>query len=224
MSAGAWIFGLLLASQQTADKPLKIEFAWLALILPVAGFAISGVVRAFTAEDRVRRDCDDQIVEVHDSTVSAEIRPTLGFIIVKIQPYMHWSDPSSYLPGEPGDPQLDAARILGYRQASFSDAFGALEDHYVKIHRANAVHGLLVGHARRSGGAMFIFLVAWIYLSLWLLLPNVDFPIAASVAAVVALAGSGGWAASEWWSSNRENNALSVLAREARQLSGGKTR
>jgi hypothetical protein len=224
VSTGAWVFGLLLASPQAAAKPLKIEFAWLALVLPVAGFALSSVVRAFTAEDRVRRDCHDQVVEVRDSTVSAEIRPTLGTIIVKIQPYMHWPDPSSYLPGEPGDPQLDAARILGYRQASFSDAFGALEDHYVKIHSANAVHGLRVGHARRSGGAMFIFLVAWIYLSLWLTLPDVYFPNVTSVAAVAVLAVSGGWAASEWWSSNRENNVLSVLAREASQLSGGRTR
>jgi hypothetical protein len=223
VSTGAWIVGLLLASQQESNKPLKIEFGWLALILPVMGFALTYVIRGVTAEDRVRRECQDQAVEVRDSIMSAEIRPALATIIVKIQPYMKWPDPSVYLPGEPGDPELEAARILGYWQAPFGDAFAALEDHYIKIHRATAVHGRRVAHARRCGIAMFTFLIAWIYLGFWLSLPGVDFATASLLIAVVVLAASSGWAASEWWSSNRENNTLSVLAREASRLSGGKT-
>jgi hypothetical protein len=223
VSTGAWIVGFLVASLQESNKPVKIEFGWLAVILPVTGFALTYVIRAFTAEDRVRRECQDQTVEVRDSTMSAEIRPALATIIVQIQPYMKWPDPSVYLPGEPGDPELEAARILGYWQAPFTDAFATLEDHYVKIHRATAVHGRRVAHARRCGIAMFTFLIAWMYLSFWLSLPDVDFPTASLLIALAVLAASSGWAAAELSSSNRENNTLSVLAREASRLSGGKT-
>lgn len=217
------MIGLFLAGQVPA-QPVKIEFGWLGLIVPIASLAFLCIVRAFSAEDRVRRDCDDQIADVRDSTMSAEIRPTLGAIIAKIQPYMDWSQPGSFLPGEPGDPELEAARILGYRAATFSGPLTTLEEHYAKVHRARSTHGRCVAHAQRCGVAMGVFLIAWIYLGFRLSLPDVAFPAVLSIAAVTVLAGAGGWAAAEWWGSNREMNGLSVLARAARLLSGGETR
>lgn len=224
MNAAALALGLLLAVQQKTHEPLKIEFGWLVLIVPVGLFAIRCIVLAFSAEDRVRKECHDQVAKVRDSTVSAEIRPTLGRIIVKLQEYITWPEPGSFLPGEPGDPELQAARVLGYRQATFTDSLGSLEDHYLKIHQANGVHERRVAHAKRCGIAMFIFLLAWIYIGLWLSLPDFNFPNVFSVIAVAVGGMSVGWAASEWWGSNRENNQLSVLARGASELSGGETR
>lgn len=217
------VTGWLLSSEPKPHASLAIELGWLALVLPIAGAAITYIVRAFAAENRVRQECNDLAVDVRESTVSADVRPTLASIIVSIHPYMDWPTQGSYLPGEAGDPEIEAARILGYQAATFSDAFTSLEEHYTKIHRANSVHGSRVAHARRCGIAMSIFLVTWGYIGVWLILPALNFPSSITFGVVTLLAGSAGWAACEWWSSNQEMNNLSVLAREARQRSGGKT-
>ena len=114
--------------------------------------------------------------------------------------------------------------MLGYRQAIFSERFLSLEKQYRKVHRAVSVHGRRVAHARRIGGAMVPFLVSWIYLGAIALLPDYAYPAWLASIAFGALCASSGWAGAEWWASNREMNRLSVLAREARQYSGGLTR
>ncbi|WP_155763141.1 hypothetical protein [Mycobacterium avium] len=213
------------------DEPHRFKFdsAWLFLVTPVTLFAVAAIVRGFTAEDRVRNNCASKIGTVKDAVFSTEVHPALAEIVVKIYPYFPKEiaqiiiEDREYLRGQPGrDPELEATRILSYR-ASFATSLSSLEEHYGKIHRASSVHGRLVAHSQRCAAAMGFFLVAWLYISCYLMLPTVQFPNALTIFVVALFAASVGWAACEWWGANRENNAPSTLVRRAQQASTGQT-
>lgn len=206
------------------DFQLNRGLGWLALALPLLAFTVGVVARSLTAEDRVRRQCDEEANAVRDCVMSLEVRPTLGRIIVAIHPYVPWpADPASFLPGEPGDPEVEAIRILGYRAATFSEPLSRLEAHYIKVHSARCVHERRVGHEHRIGLAMALFFLPCAYLSLWLCMPSVPLPDPLTLTMLTAGAATCGWAGAEWLASGRETNALSTLAREARATSGGLT-
>ena len=217
----------LLAAENT--HRLKFDSAWLFLVTPVTLFALAAIVGGFTAEDRVRNNCASKIADVKDAIFSTEVHPALAEIVVKIYPYFPGEiatiivEKREYLRGQPGaDPELEATRILSYR-ATFANSLTSLEDHYGKIHSARSAHGRLVAHSKRCAAAMGFFLAAWLYISFYLMLPTVEFPNALTISVVAVFAASAGWAASEWWGSNRENNALSTLVREAQLASTGQT-
>lgn len=212
------------------DEPRRFKFdsAWLFLVTPVTLFAAATLIRGLRAEDGVRKNCAEKIVAIKDTIVSDEIHPALANIIVNIYPYFppHIAEiiveKKEYLTGQPGsDPKFETTRILGYR-TSFAASLNSLEEHYGSIHRATSIHGRLVTHQLRCGAAMAVFLVGWVYFSCFLMLPNIAFPNALTIAAVIVMALSLGWAAAEWWGENRENNALSTLVRQT-QVSKGQT-
>ncbi len=190
------------------------------LIIPVSVAAITAVVRAFTAKARVLKDCGDDVASVRDLVLTASVGPVLAAVIVRIQPYVDFD--KEFLAGEPGDPEVEAQRVLG-ANPTFADAYAALESHYAEIHRAQSVHGRRVAHAKRIGFAAFAFLLSWVYFGFWLCMPSVDFPVVASALALTVAAASLGWIGAEALGSVRESNNLSDLARKARK-SGGSTR
>jgi hypothetical protein len=207
----------------------KFDSAWLFLVTPVTLFALAALIRGLTAEDRVRQSCAEKIADIKDSIFSEDVHPALAEIIVNIYPYFPGKiadiivEQKDYLTGQPGsDPKLEATRILGYR-TSFAASLTSLEVHYGRIHRASSVHGRLVAHQQRYGAAMTVFLVGWLYFGCFLMLPNISFPNALTIAAVCLMALALGWAACEWWGGNRENNSLSKMARQAQQASTGQT-
>lgn len=208
------------ASARTGGGP-ELQLGWLSLIIPVSIAAISAIVRAFTAESRIARDCADNVAAVRDAVVTYHVRPILASVIVRIQPYVDFSK-KRFLPGEPGDPEFDTRRVLG-ANPSFYDSYGDLEFHYAEIHRAQSVHGRRVAHAKRTGWAATAFLLVWVYFGFWLCMPSVDYPIVLSLAALFVLGASLGWIGAEALGAVRESNYLSSMARKARR-SGGSTR
>lgn len=211
-----WLMG---AAPKTGGGP-ELQLGWMGLIIPVSVAAITAIVRAFTAKSRVLKDCGDDVASVRDLVLTDSVRPVLAAVIVRIHSYVDFKKKS--LPGEPGDPEIETRRILG-ANPTFSDAYADLESHYAVIHRAQSVHGRRVAHAKRIGWAASSFLLVWVYFSFWLCLPSVDFPVLASVAALIVGSGSLGWMGAEALGSVRESNNLSDLARQARN-SGGSTR
>ena len=207
------------AAAKTGGVP-ELQLDWMGLIIPVAGLAITALVRAFTAKSRVLKDCGDDVASVRDLVLTDSVRPVLAGVIVRIQPYVDFK--KRFLAGEPGDPEIETRRVLG-ANPTFSDVYADLESHYAVIHRAQSVHDRRVAHANRIGLAAFIFLLAWVYFGFWLCMPSVDFPVIATVAALIVASGSLGWIGAEALGSVRESNNLSDLARKARN-SGGSTR
>jgi len=199
----------------------ELQLGWMGLIIPVSLAAISAIVRAFTAESRILKDCGDDVAQVRDGVLTDSVRPILASVIVRIQPYVDFSK-KGFLPGEPGDPEIDTRRVLG-ANPKFFDSYADLESRYAVIHRAQSVHDRRVGHAKRIGCAAFVFLLAWVYFGFWLCMPEVGFPIPLSLAALAVLAASLGWIGAEALGSVRESNHLSGLARQAR-TTGGSTR
>lgn len=198
----------------------ELQLGWMGLIVPVAIAAITAIVRAFTAKARILKDCGDDVSSVRDLVLTDRVRPVLAAVVVAIQPYVDFK--KKFLAGEPGDPEMEARRVLG-ANPTMADAYADLESHYAVIHKAQSVHGRRVAHAHRIGWASLTFLLAWVYFGFWLCMPSVDFPVLASVAALIVGSGSLGWIASEALGSARESNNLSDLARQARN-SGGSTR
>lgn len=208
------------AAAETGSEP-ELQLGWMGLIVPVSIAAISAIVRAFTAKSRILKDCGDDVTDVRDLVLTESVRPVLASVVVRIHTIVDFSK-KKFLPGEPGDPEMEARRVLG-ANPTFSDYYADLESHYAVIHRAQSVHGRRVAHAKRIGWAAFTFLLAWVYVGVWLCLPSVDFPVPASVAALIVGSGSLGWIGAEALGSVRESNNLSDLARKARN-SGGSTR
>lgn len=204
---------------RTGDGP-ELQLGWMGLIIPVSAAAITAIVRAFTAETRVLKDCGADVVSVRDLVLTARVRPVLAAVIVRIQPYVDFK--KTFLAGEPGDPEIETQRVLG-ANPTFADAYTALEFHYAEIHRAQSVHDRRVAHARRIGWGAFVLLLAWVYFGFWLCMPSVDLPVLSTVLALIIGAGSLGWIGAEALGSVRESNTLSDLARKARTL-GGSTR
>lgn len=213
----AWISA---TAAQPGSGP-ELQLGWMGLIIPVSVAAFTALVRAFTAKSRVLKDCGDDVTSVRDLVLTDSVRPVLAAVIVRIQPYVDFNK-KKFLAGEPGDPEIETRRVLG-ANPTFSDAYADLESHYAVIHRAQSVHGRRVAHAKRIGCAAFTFLLAWVYFGFWLCLPSVDFPVLASVFALIVGSGSLGWIGAEALGSVRESNTLSDLARKARN-SGGSTR
>lgn len=212
-----WV--LLVAAKTQGGSELQL--GWMGLIAPVSIAAITAIVRAFTAESRILKDCGDDVVQVRDGVLTENVRPILASVIVRMQPYVDFSK-RRFLPGEPGDPEIDTRRVLG-ANPTFFESYAELEAHYAVIHRAQSVHDRRVDHAKRIGWAAFVFLLAWVYFGFWLCMPSVDLPEQLSLAALVIAAASLGWIGSEALGSARESNYLSGLARKAR-TSGGSTR
>jgi hypothetical protein len=212
----AWIS---ITTAKTGSGP-DLQLGWMGLIIPVSVAAITAIMRAFTAKSRVLKDCGDDVASVRDLVLTDSVRPVLAALIVRIHPYVDFK--KKFLPGEPGDPEIETRRILG-ANPTFSDAYADLESHYAVIHRAQSVHGRRVAHAKRIGWAAFFFLLAWMYFGFWLCLPSVGFPVLASVAALIVGSGALGWIGAEALGSVRESNSLSDMARTARN-SGGSTR
>ena len=207
------------AAAETGGGP-ELQLGWMGLIIPVSIAAVTAIVRAFTAKSRILKDCGDDVASVRDLVLTGSVRPVLASIIVRIQPYVDFK--KKFLAGEPGDPEIETRRVLG-ANPTFSDVYADLESHYAEIHRAQSVHGRRVAHAKRIGWAAFTFLLAWAYFGFWLVLPSIDFPVLASVAALIIGSGSLGWIGAEALGSVRESNNLSDLARKARNA-GGSTR
>jgi hypothetical protein len=212
---------LVVAAAAKGGSGPELQLGWMGLIIPVSITAITAIVRAFTAESRILKDCGDDVAEVRDGVLTDNVRPILASVIVRIQPYVDFTK-KRFLPGEPGDPEIDTRRVLG-ANPKFFDSYAELESHYAVIHRAQSVHDRRVGHAKRIGCAAFVFLLAWVYFGFSLCMPSVDFPIPLSLVALFVLAGSLGWIGAEALGSVRESNYLSGLARMARN-SGGSTR
>lgn len=208
------------ATAAKAGSGPELQLGWMGLIIPVSVAAITAIVRALTAKSRVLKDCGDDVASVRDLVLTDSVRPVLAAVIVRIQPYVEFK--KRFLAGEPGDPEIEARRVLG-ANPTFSDAYADLESHYAVIHRAQSVHGRRVAHAKRIGWAASAFLLAWVYFGFWLCMPTVDFPVLGSVAALIVGSGSLGWIGAEALGSVRESNTLSDLARKARN-SGGSTR
>lgn len=207
------------AAAMTRSMP-ELQLGWLSLIIPVTVVAVTAIVRAFTAKTRVLKDCGDDVVSVRDLVLTESVRPVLAAVIVRIQPYVDFE--REFLAGEPGDPEIETRRVLS-ANPTFAKDYADLEFHYAGIHRAQSVHGRRIAHAQRIGWAALIFMLAWAYCGFWLCMPSVDFPVLASVFALILGAGSLGWIGAEALGSVRERNTLSDLAREARN-SGGSTR
>jgi len=213
-----------MAVEQVADPTSDVVFGWFALVVPVAAFAIRGIIRAFTAETWVLRDCGQNIQDVRDVALTSEIRPTLAAIVVAVHPYVDLDSEGTFLPGEPGNPENEVQRVLAYRATTFSTPVAKLEEHYANVHRAACVHGRRVAHARRAGVAMAVFLLGWIYVGVLLVFPQWSEAEGPLIPVVAVLGVSLGWASAEWLASNRENNHLSTLARVVRAKSQGETR
>lgn len=203
------------------SEGLELQLGWMSLVLPVAIAAIGAIIRAFTAESRILKDCGDDVAHVRDLVLSERVRPTIAAVIVNIQPYVDFTA-QSFLPGEPGDPEIETRRVLGANPIFFN-SYAALESDYSEIHRAQSVYDRRVEHVKRIGIAASVFLVAWIYAGLWLCMPTVNFPVALSLIVLVVLGTTLGWICAEALGSVRESNYLSSLARKAR-ISGGSTR
>ena len=96
---------------KTGSGP-ELQFGWMGLIIPVSVAAITAIVRAFTAKSRILKDCGDDVAEVRDVVLTANVRPVLAAVIVRIQPYVDFSK-KKFLAGEPGDPEIETQRVLG---------------------------------------------------------------------------------------------------------------
>ncbi|QTF71144.1 hypothetical protein [Arthrobacter woluwensis] len=190
----------------------------MSLIIPVAIAAISAIVRAFTARTRVLKDCGDDVAAVRDFVLTVNVRPALAAVIIRIRPYVDFNK-KRFLAGEPGDPVIEIQRVLGVNP-TFANDYADLESHYSEIHRAQSVHDRRVAHAVRIGWAAFAFLLAWVYFGFWLCMPSVDFPVFATVCALIVGAGSLGWIGAEALGSVRERDILSELTRKARNSEG----
>lgn len=212
--------GWIVAATAKADGWPELQLGWMGLIIPVSALAITAITRAFTAETRVLKDCRDDVTAVRDSVLTGNVRPVLAALIVRIRPYLNFD--AEFLPGEPGDPEIEARRVLG-ANPTFAESYSNLESHYAEIHQAQSVHDRRVAHAKRIGWAATVFLPAWVYFGLWLCLPSVNFPSFVTGCVLSIGAGSLGWIGAEALGSVRERNALSHLARRAR-ISGGSTR
>lgn len=198
----------------------ELQLGWMGLIIPVSFVAITAIAHAFTAKTRISKDCGDDVASVRDFVLTDNVRPVLAAVVVRTRPYVDFK--KKFLAGEPGDPEIETRRVLG-ANPTFADAYSDLESHYAEIHRAQSVHGRRVAHAKRIGWAALTFLLALVYFGFWLCMPSVDFPILASMFALVIGSGSLGWIGAEALGSARESNTLSDLARKARN-SGGSTR
>lgn len=203
----------------------SLQLGWIALILPIAVGVCSLIARAFMAESRVSRDCEEQITSVRDRVLSENVRPILATLVINVypyvQPYMVFSNIKA-LKGEPGDPEFETRRVLG-SNPSLYDFYSGLEGQYGSIHEAKSVLARRVGHAQRMGVASFVFLLSWVYVGFLLCMPKIEFPAPITVFSILLLGLAVGWMGAEFLGSVREGNRLAVLARQA-QVAGGSTR
>lgn len=208
------------ATYVATDKEIDLQLGWLGLFIPVSAVAITAIVRAFTAESRVDKDCGTDVASVRDSVLAYCVSPVLASVVVRIHPYVNFEN--QVLEGEAGDPRIEAQRVLG-ANPTFADDYANLESQYAKIHRAQSVFDRRVSHAKRIGWAASTFLTTWLYFGFWFCMPSINFPVPMSVVALIIGSVAAGWIGAEALGSARESNSLTNLAREARR-SGGSTR
>lgn len=198
-----------------------MQLGWMGLIIPVALAAVGAIVRAFTAETWISKDCQDDVIQVRDGTLTKNIRPVFASVVIKMQTYVDLSK-TDFLEGEPGDPKNEIQRILA-SNLTFESLMIKLEESYTMIHNADSSLHRRTKHAKRIGIASSIFLLTWVYFSLWLCMPGIDLPIPISLLMLGVLTSSLGWIACEALGSARERTSLTKVARGTR-TPGGSTR
>lgn len=211
------------ASSLLASLSDKVELGWLAIYVPVAGALVWRIVRGLRAERYAEKSLGTDITTIRDAYLDNEITPTLARVAVSVREYMKTFEEVAYLPGEAGDPQNEAERILGYRAPAFSDALKELQANYSTVAIATRTHDRKVAECQRSAWAFFILLGAWTYLGCAVAIKENDLPLWSIFCAVAGGCVAFGWAAAEWWAGNQETNALSKLVRAANQVPSGGT-
>ena len=202
----------------------QVNLDWLGLYLPIAGFAVWRIVRGFRAEQYAVKMLGDDIATVRDTSITQEINPVIAEISVAVREYMtDFVEVEGYLPGQPGDPQVEAERVLGYRASKFSNGLRDLQTYYAKITHASECHDRKVSECKRTAFAVGVFGVAWTYILFGLSLTEVDVPLWTYFAAAIVGCFGLGWATAEWWSGNQSVNELSLLVRAANQTPAGGT-
>lgn len=196
----------------------KVNLGWLALYLPVAGFAGWRIIRGFRAERHAEKSLGEDIATVRDACLTQEINPVMAEISVSVRRYMvAFQEADNFMPGEPGDPRAEAERVLGYHVSSFATPIRQLEALYAKVARADECHDRKVAECQRTAVAIVFFVAAWTYTIGGLSLTTTQLPLWSYIVAIVAGCSALGWATAEWWDGTKAGNQLSRMVRAANQ-------
>jgi hypothetical protein len=210
-----------------SPSPHQVQYGWFALILPIAGVALRNFVGGFTAENRIRDECHSRVTWLREALITRDVRNALALIAVRVHAKAKWPPTTGIRAAisrdDPGNPESEAVRVIGYWAAEFSEPIESLEHHFDSISQATSTHMDLVRFARYNAVSSGVFLAPWLYIGVLLLFPWLPRPPAAVLPAAVLLGLAVGWSASCWWFANHRRNALSRLERATPPLQEGST-